>query len=446
MRRISRLLRRGVPGILTCALPLASAGAGPLPGYPRDTTPLEDGTKLEVVVAAGRPGPPAPGPEPPGPPGPGGNCAGAVDYEDPTYGAEVRRLKKVDGHEHGLYYHRNAWNADSSAMLAAWESLVPSNWDLVLLDRHGCYIETLFPVNQYDWRLVWDREDPQVLYTWHGKTLYRFNVLTGVATPVKTFSAVLLPAGLSINQDNTKMLVVTGEPIPVLRVLRMSDWTELAKFSITKDGKNLKGTTDCQTPWQDVRFIGYRDHIYAGCRGQSTKTRLVRIFNSDGTVHHEFNGAKYSDHSDFSPDGRWAYFEVGNGIRIHVVNIDGTDDTIVFSAPKADVQWIQNLHISWPDRAPGYFFVSFFPSPTKPAPPEAALSDDLMIVHTSGVALGLARTYGSSQPFWSQGLASPNAEGTLVSFSSNRCPVAGAPCPGTIDLHIVTVPAAAIDP
>ena len=127
------------------------------------------------------------------------------------------------------------------------------------------------------------------------------------------------------------------------------------------------------------------------------------------------------------------------------MNIDGTDDTVVFNAPKADVQWVRNLHISWPDRVPGYFFVSFFPLADKPAPPEAPLSDELMIVHTSGVAFGLARTYGSSIPFWSQGLASPNADGTLVSFSSNHCPVASLPCPGTIDLHIVRVPESAID-
>ena len=153
-------------------------------------------------------------------------------------------------------------------MVAAWEDLVPSNWDLVLLDRYGCYVQTLFPVNQYDWRLVWDRDDPEILYTWHGKTLYRFNVTTGMATPVKTFSAPLLAPGPSINQDNTKMLVLTGEPIPVLRVLRMSDWTEVASFSITKDGKTFKGTTDCQTGWKDERFIGYQDHIYVACRGK----------------------------------------------------------------------------------------------------------------------------------------------------------------------------------
>lgn len=441
MRRISRLLGRGVLGILACALPLASAGAGPSLGYHLDTTPPEDVAVLEVTAAAARPVPPGP---PPGPPPPGGGCTGAVDYQDPTYGAQVRRLKKNDGHEHGLYYHRNPWNADSSAMVAAWEDLVPSNWDLVLLDQHGCYVRTLFPVNQYDWRLVWDREDPDILYTWHGKTLYRYDITTGVATPVKTFSAPLLSAGLSINQDNTKLLVLTGESVPVLRVLRMSDWTQVASFTITKDGTNFKGTSDCQTAWQDARFIGHQDYIYAACRGQNAATRLVRIFNGDGTLHHEFSGSKYSDHTDFSPDGRWAYFEVGNGLRIHVVNIDGTDDTVVFSAPKADVQWLQNLHISWPDRVSDYFFVSLFPSVSKPAPPEAPLSDELMIVHTSGAAFSLARTYGSSKPFWSQGLASPNADGTLVSFSSNRC--AGVPCSATIDLHIVTVPASVIDP
>jgi hypothetical protein len=369
-----------------------------------------------------------------------------VDYQDPTYGAQVRRLKKSGGHEHGLYHHRNPWNADSSAMVAAWETPTSSNWTLVLLDRYGCYLQTLFAVNQYDWRLVWDREDPDIFYTWHGKTVYRYNVTTEVATPVKTFSAPLLSSGVSLSQDNAKLLVITGESVPTLRVLRVSDWAEVAKFTITKDGKNFKGTTDCQANWQDARFIGHGDYVYAACRGKTTATRLVRIFNGSGALHHEFSGAKYSDHSDFSPDGRYAYFEGGNGVRIHVVDIDGTNDTIVFNAPKADVQSIQNLHISWPDRVPDYFFVSFFPSADEPAPPDAPLSDEVMIVHTSGSAVALARTYGSSKPFWSQGLASPNADGTLVSFSSNRCPDASEPCANTIDLHIVTVPAWAIDP
>jgi hypothetical protein len=440
MERVLRLLTPIVLGVLMCGLPPVFAGSSPRDQV--DTLPPPEGLPVEQVKRPDSSTTPPSSPLP----GPTGGCSGAVDYKDPTYGAPVRRLENPDGDEHGLYYHRNQWNADSSAMVAAWEDPEVSNWDLVLLDRHGCYLQTLFAANQYDWRLVWDREDPEILYTWHGKTVYRYDVTTRVATPVKMLSAPVLSPGVSLSQDNSKLLVITGESIPVLRVLRVSDWAEVSKFTITKDGKTFKGTTDCQVNWNDVRFIGYRDFIYAACRGKTTATRLVRIFDGSGALYHEFSGWKYSDHTDFSPDGRYAYFEVGNGVRIHVVNIDGTNDTIVFNAPKADVQWIQNLHISWPDRVPDYFFVSFFPSADKPAPPDAPLSDELMIVHTSGIAVSLARTHGSSKPFWSQGLASPNADGTLVSFSSNRCPVAGDPCANTIDLNIVTVPASAIDP
>ena len=39
-------------------------------------------------------------------------------------------------------------------------------------------------------------------------------------------------------------------------------------------------------------------------------------------------GPQYSGQSDFCSDDRWAYFEVGKGLRIHVLNIDGTDDIV----------------------------------------------------------------------------------------------------------------------
>ena len=56
------------------------------------------------------------------------------------------------------------------------------------------------------------------------------------------------------------------------------------------------------------------------------------------------------------------------------------------------------------------------------APVYTAPLDEVMLVYTSGVAVNLARTYGPGSPFWSQWLASPNADATLVSFNYGpRC-------------------------
>jgi hypothetical protein len=76
-----------------------------------------------------------------------------VDYSDPTYGGRIRQLRKDDGHEHNLYYYRDPWNADGSALLGIQSDLQQKNWHVVLYDGDGHFLNDLFSVDQYDWRL-----------------------------------------------------------------------------------------------------------------------------------------------------------------------------------------------------------------------------------------------------------------------------------------------------
>jgi hypothetical protein len=46
----------------------------------------------------------------------------------------------------------------------------------VLYDGDGHFLNDLFSVDRYDWRLCWDRTDPDNLYTWKGTDLSRFNI------------------------------------------------------------------------------------------------------------------------------------------------------------------------------------------------------------------------------------------------------------------------------
>ena len=92
-------------------------------------------------------------------------CSNAVDFVDPDYGGRIRQLVKPDGHEHNLYYDRDPWNADQSYMLGIQSDLQQKNWNVILYDGDGCFLGSLFPISQYDWRLVWD------LHAWNGSRL-----------------------------------------------------------------------------------------------------------------------------------------------------------------------------------------------------------------------------------------------------------------------------------
>ena len=118
------------------------------------------------------------------------SCTSAVDYVNPTYGSKIRQLSRPNGHEHNMYYHRNPWNANGSYVIGIQSDLQQKNWRVVLQDGDGCFMKELFTVDQYDWKVVWDRNHPEIFYTWKGNTLYKYNVTTQKAEPQKSFAPV----------------------------------------------------------------------------------------------------------------------------------------------------------------------------------------------------------------------------------------------------------------
>jgi hypothetical protein len=95
-----------------------------------------------------------------------------VDFVDPVYGGRIRQIAKPDGHEHNLYYYRDVWNADSTLMAGIHSDLKQQNWQVALYSGDGCFLRNLFPASRFDWRVVWDRREPHLLYTLKGNELY----------------------------------------------------------------------------------------------------------------------------------------------------------------------------------------------------------------------------------------------------------------------------------
>lgn len=364
-----------------------------------------------------------------------------VDYLDPDYGSKIRQLKNDDGHEHNLYYHRNPWNADNSRMVGVQSDLQQRNWRVVLYDGDGDFIKTLFSIDKFDWRLVWDRKNPHVLYTWKGSKLYRFHVTTGKPELLNSFAPLgLKPNGPSLNQAGDRILVVTSDG--TFRSYRLPDMTEERTFT-------LSVPADCNLSWDKVRYIGCRNYIDTKYRSGDMKKQAIVVYDDTGEVVHTFDGIGGGGHYDFSPDGKLAYFTMSRGPRqggerpleIHVVNLDGTNDRVLFSAPRSETKYVQNLHLSWPDQVGDWFIASFFPSSRNLPPAYQPLLDEILLVKTDGTHEYLARTETkywtergrgrSGDMFWAQPLASPSSDGSRVSFNSIRS--------GTIDLHILYV-------
>jgi S-layer homology domain len=354
------------------------------------------------------------------------SCSTPVaQYVDPTYGSTVRHIVNDVGHDHNLYYHRDPWNADGTYMVGVKSELDQTNWRVVLYDGDGCYIKDLFPINAYDWRLVWDRHDPKILYTRTGSAVYRYDVLANAATLLKKFSPLgLLPNGLSVNQAGDRILVVTSDF--VFRSYRLPDMTEERTFTATFPA-------GCTTPWKNERYIGYANYIATGCNNSDLTVIATDIYDDTGALLHRFDGIGLG-HTDFSPTGLWAYGRWAKStFTIHVVDLAGTSDTVVFSRPLAELAYVQNWHVSWPAAVADWLVVSFFPNAAKLPPAYAPFLDEIVRVHVDGTADILARseTADSDGFFWAQPLASPSADGRRIAFNSNRS--------GTINQYILYV-------
>ena len=358
-----------------------------------------------------------------------------VDSADARYGARVRQLRKDDGHEHNLYYHRNVWNADGTRLVVIHSDLEQKNWKVALCDGEGRFEKYLFTPNDYDWRIVWDRRDPHVLYTTRAASLYRFDVRTGQANLLHKFSAPLLPIGASLNQDGSRILVATNDwmfhsfALPAMDAPRSFRPAVPAGYNSDKPGYTGHG---------DTVHVPYADGARQG----------ILLYTDDGTLVHEFKGVGGGGHYDFSPEGKLAYFKLpiadakgGRALEIHVVNRDGSDDRVLLRAPVSEMGYVQNLHLSWPDRVNDWFVASFFPNASRLPKTYAPWLDEIVQVRLDGTHRVLARSQtahsraagkgGAGDMFWAQPLASPSADGRRIAFNSNRS--------GTIDLCILTV-------
>ena len=93
------------------------------------------------------------------------------------------------------------------------------------------------------------------------------------------------------------------------------------------------------------------------------------VYDDTGKVVQKFESIGTGGHYDYSPDGKLAYFKLPAGGRrapetpfeIHVVNLDGTGDRVLFSVPRSQARF-HNLHLSWPGKVNDWFIAGFFPS------------------------------------------------------------------------------------
>ena len=134
------------------------------------------------------------------------DCSNTRQSVDPVYGSKITEMLSPGRNDHNLYYHRDPWNADNSYLLGIDSDSDSRNWSVILYDGRGCFIKRLFTIDQFDWRLVWDRHDPNTLYTWRGTQLYRFDVTNNRAQLLKSFAVQLRPNGPSLNQTGDRIL------------------------------------------------------------------------------------------------------------------------------------------------------------------------------------------------------------------------------------------------
>jgi len=155
-----------------------------------------------------------------------------VDSVDAAYGSKIRQINSPAVQEHNLYYYRNPWNADASRMLTVQSDLDGRNWRVILREGDGRFLKQLFATEQFDWRLAWDRNKPDILYTWQASDLYKYNVATGKADVLKSFAPLgLKPNGPSLNQAGDRILVITSDG--VFHSYRLADMQDERHFKIT---------------------------------------------------------------------------------------------------------------------------------------------------------------------------------------------------------------------
>jgi hypothetical protein len=335
-------------------------------------------------------------------------------------------------------------------MIVIRQNTLSSPFEVTLYTGDGCFVKTLFTASQYNWRVAWDRNDPAILYTTTWSGLYKYNVNTNTTTLLKSFESLggFKPMGPSLNQAGDRIFVITFDGSA--RTYRLPDMKEERAFSIS----SLLSANGCLTDWEDIRYTGYLNYVAVNCwdSPKTPTTEKLAVIEDTGIVLHVFSGpygkSGFSGHWDFSPNGKLAYFrDAGGGtpLEIRVVNIDGTNDQMLYSVPQSEALYTDNLHLSWPDKVNDWFIASFFPTPDLPStyiPPR----DEILKINLDGTFEYLARTGtrpripGVPFQFWAQPLASPSADGSRINFNSNctpTSPAANCVSTGTIDQYIL---------
>jgi len=375
-----------------------------------------------------------------------------IDFLDPTYGGRIRQIYNPNGDEHNLYHYRTPFNADNSLLLGIETPHGSEEYQVTLYDGDGRFVKKLFTVPEYDWRVVWDRKDPHIFYTWRKTALYRYDVQRNNAELLRSFEPLSLkPAGPSLNQAGDRILVATADN--VVHTFRLPQMDDERLCYIDMPEGYYAG-------WDKLRFIGYRDYFAVTFyqegpfpQGGKPSPPFTRIYDAaTGKLFHTLEGISIG-HGDFSGDGKLAYVQLSPyqgspgrrsprpGMQARVVSIDGSDDHVVYELSGDELRYVRNYHITWPDNINDWFVISFFPQtghlPTEYDPP----LDELMQIRVDGTIKVLARTGTTcGANFWAQPQQSPSADGTRILFHTNgTCRVGKLGCEssGTIDQCIL---------
>lgn len=367
-----------------------------------------------------------------------------IDFTDPTYGGRIRQIFNSSGDEHDLYHYRSVFNADNSRMLGIETPKGSKEYIVTLYDGDGRFLRKLFTAAEYDWRAAWDRRDPRCFYTWKGSTVYRYDAEAGKAEALRSFDnpGVAGPSGLSLNETGDRLLLrMTDKTIRTYRLPELDD-ERICVIEIPEDW---------YANWDKLRFTGHQDFFALTFEqkrplpeGARFEPPFTRIYDGvTGKLFHTHEAVTVGHH-DFSPDGKLAYvegFNQGREMKVRVVNLDGTDDRVVFTAPREKLRYVRNYHITWPAGVSEWFLLSFFPQTGRLPTSYEPWLDEIVQVFVDGKHKVLARTGTTcGDNFWAQPQQSPSADGSRVLFHSNGTSTVGrlgVESSGTIDQCIL---------
>src|SRR5262245_28604289 len=109
--------------------------------------------------------------------------------------------------------------------------------------------------------------------------------------------------------------------------------------------------------WDKLRFTGHKDYFALELtekqppRAGRPKPPFTRIYDGAAAKLFHTLEAISVGHHDFSLGGQFAYvegFNQGRDLKVRVVNLDGSDDRVVFTAPREKLRHVRNYHITWP--------------------------------------------------------------------------------------------------